>query len=301
MTTTHLDQAAAHNLFRRLRSRLVPQRRPRRCAPAAAAPAYSRGSFATTVFVFAFTFAVGLVPVQPARPRPNIPFKGAIVEGLFDLLFFTPATMLVFSTGLILYASLFTSPEARSSSASPARATASSPRSSRPPSCSVVGVRHPRHPHLPRVRASSRACRGTSTHCYRRTCSGTSSCRVRCRRCCACCSCGTCRGTAGSCWWSWCWCWWRWAGCGGCGRCGRRGSRLHADARPRPAAPLRRAGLAGGARGRAGARRSRGAARPPRAADVHRRSLDRARLRRRDLGRGARGRRAGACGCTSPT
>jgi ABC-2 type transport system permease protein len=41
----------------------------------------------------------------------KIPAKGMIVGGLFDLMFFTLGTMLIFSTGIILYASLFTSPE----------------------------------------------------------------------------------------------------------------------------------------------------------------------------------------------
>lgn len=52
----------------------------------------------------------------------NIPVKGAIAEALFDLLFFTLGTMLLFSTGLILYASLFTSAEARFLLTTPAAA-----------------------------------------------------------------------------------------------------------------------------------------------------------------------------------
>ncbi|HEX4608895.1 MAG TPA: hypothetical protein VH092_11880, partial [Urbifossiella sp.] len=47
---------------------------------------------------------------------------GAIVGSLFDLLFFTLGGMLVFSTGVILYASLYTSPEARYLLTTPARA-----------------------------------------------------------------------------------------------------------------------------------------------------------------------------------
>jgi ABC-2 type transport system permease protein len=54
--------------------------------------------------------------------RLNIPFKGLIVAGLFDLLFFTLGVMLLFSTGVILYASLFTSPETRFLLTTPARA-----------------------------------------------------------------------------------------------------------------------------------------------------------------------------------
>lgn len=76
---------------------------------------------ATSAVVAAFTFAVGLYLFNQLRVN-NIPFKGAIVEALFDLLFFTLGTMLIFSTGIILYASLFTSPEARFLLSSPARA-----------------------------------------------------------------------------------------------------------------------------------------------------------------------------------
>jgi len=75
----------------------------------------------TSALVSAFTFAVGLYLFDQLA-RAQIPFKGAIVEALFDLLFFTLGTMLIFSTGLILYASLFTSPEARFLLCSPARA-----------------------------------------------------------------------------------------------------------------------------------------------------------------------------------
>jgi ABC-2 type transport system permease protein len=76
---------------------------------------------ATSVFVAAFTFGVGLYLFNQLA-QANIPFKGAIVEALFDLMFFTLGTMLILSTGLILYASLFTSPEARYLLCSPARA-----------------------------------------------------------------------------------------------------------------------------------------------------------------------------------
>jgi ABC-2 type transport system permease protein len=75
----------------------------------------------TSLFVAGFTFAVGLYLFNQLAIN-NIPFKGAIVEALFDLLFFTLGTMLVFSTGIILFASLFTSPETRFLLCSPARA-----------------------------------------------------------------------------------------------------------------------------------------------------------------------------------
>jgi ABC-2 type transport system permease protein len=76
---------------------------------------------ATSAVVAAFTFAVSLYLFNELAAS-RIPLKGAIVEAVFDLLFFTLGTMLIFSTGIILYASLFTSPEARFLLCSPARA-----------------------------------------------------------------------------------------------------------------------------------------------------------------------------------
>lgn len=75
----------------------------------------------TTLVVagFAFGFSLYLFGQLAAN---SIPFKGAIVGGLFDLLFFTLGGMLVFSTGVILYGSLYTSPEARYLLSTPARA-----------------------------------------------------------------------------------------------------------------------------------------------------------------------------------
>ncbi|QJW96651.1 putative ABC transporter permease subunit [Frigoriglobus tundricola] len=111
------DQAA---LFRRLRARLF--RNGLRVA-------LENGRvrlvtmIATSAVVAGFTFAVSLYLFNELAVN-KIPFKGAIVEALFDLLFFTLGTMLIFSTGIILYASLFTSPEARFLLCSPARADA---------------------------------------------------------------------------------------------------------------------------------------------------------------------------------
>ncbi|HYH65517.1 MAG TPA: hypothetical protein VD866_12545 [Urbifossiella sp.] len=68
---------------------------------------------------FAFGFSLYLFGQLTANA---IPFKGAIVGFLFDLLFFTLGSMLVVSTGIILYASLYTSPEARYLLSTPARA-----------------------------------------------------------------------------------------------------------------------------------------------------------------------------------
>lgn len=75
----------------------------------------------TSAIVAVFTFLVGWYLFHQLAMN-KIPFKGAIVSSLFDLLFFTLGGMLVFSTGIILYASLFTAPEARFLLSTPARA-----------------------------------------------------------------------------------------------------------------------------------------------------------------------------------
>jgi ABC-2 type transport system permease protein len=79
------------------------------------------GTLITCVVVALFTFGVGMYLFQQLG-KNNIPFKGLIVEALFDLLFFTLGSMLLFSTGIILFASLFTSPETRYLLSTPARA-----------------------------------------------------------------------------------------------------------------------------------------------------------------------------------
>jgi ABC-2 type transport system permease protein len=76
---------------------------------------------ATSVVVALFVFglsAFGFLELFNSK----IPMKGLIVGGLFDLMFFTLGVMLLFSTGIILYASLFTSPETRFLLTTPARA-----------------------------------------------------------------------------------------------------------------------------------------------------------------------------------
>src|SRR5262249_54635840 len=75
----------------------------------------------TSLVVAAFTFGVGWYLFDQLASR-NIPIKGMIVEALFDLMFFTLGGMLIFSTGIILYASLFTAPDARFLLRDPARA-----------------------------------------------------------------------------------------------------------------------------------------------------------------------------------
>jgi ABC-2 type transport system permease protein len=75
----------------------------------------------TSLLVAAFVFglsAYGFLELFGFK----IPTKGLIVAGLFDLMFFTLGVMLLFSTGIILYASLFTAPETRFLLTTPARA-----------------------------------------------------------------------------------------------------------------------------------------------------------------------------------
>lgn len=68
-------------------------------------------------------FVYGLAHFGFAELTANrIPLKGIVGGLLFDLLFFTLGGMLLFSTGIVLYASLFTAPEARFLLATPARA-----------------------------------------------------------------------------------------------------------------------------------------------------------------------------------
>lgn len=76
---------------------------------------------ATSLVMAAFVFGLSWFGMRELFTF-NIPIKGLIVGGLFDVLFFTLGVMLVFSTGIILYASLFTSPEAQYLLSTPARA-----------------------------------------------------------------------------------------------------------------------------------------------------------------------------------
>ena len=75
----------------------------------------------TSFIVAAFVFGISWYGLH-AMFAFNVPAKGLIVGGLFDLMFFTLGVMLIFSTGIILYASLFTAPEARFLLSTPARA-----------------------------------------------------------------------------------------------------------------------------------------------------------------------------------
>ncbi len=75
----------------------------------------------TSLFVAVFVFALSAYGFMELF-NYKIPVKGLIISGLFDLMFFTLGVMLLFSTGIILYASLFVSPEARFLLTTPARA-----------------------------------------------------------------------------------------------------------------------------------------------------------------------------------
>ncbi len=75
----------------------------------------------TSLLTVLFTFAVSYFLFHQLRVN-NIPLKGAIVEALFDLLFFILGFMLLISTGLILFGSLFNSTETRFLLTTPATA-----------------------------------------------------------------------------------------------------------------------------------------------------------------------------------
>lgn len=76
---------------------------------------------ATSALVAAFVYGLAHYGFWELSSN-QVPLKGSIGGLLFDLLFFTLGGMLLFSTGVVLYASLFTAPEARFLLATPARA-----------------------------------------------------------------------------------------------------------------------------------------------------------------------------------
>ena len=117
-STLHPPIADQPRVFRRLRLRLA--RNGLRVALESGRVRFIT-MVATSLVVAGFTFGVGWYLFHQLATN-DIPFKGGIVEGLFDLLFFTLGGMLVFSTGIILYASLFTAPEAGFLLSTPARA-----------------------------------------------------------------------------------------------------------------------------------------------------------------------------------
>ncbi|MDB5306362.1 MAG: hypothetical protein JWO38_564 [Gemmataceae bacterium] len=118
MGTEHPPVADQARVFRRLRARLF-RNALRVALEAGRVRLFSM--LLTSLIVAGFTFGVGYYLFDQLAEK-KIPVKGSIVASLFDLLFFTLGGMLVFSTGIILYASLFTAPEARYLLSTPARA-----------------------------------------------------------------------------------------------------------------------------------------------------------------------------------
>jgi ABC-2 type transport system permease protein len=77
----------------------------------------------TSAVIWAFVFAVSWSGFHYiVQPPQRVPAFGSIVGVLFDMLFAALGVMLVFSTGLILYSSLFNSAEAAFLLCTPARA-----------------------------------------------------------------------------------------------------------------------------------------------------------------------------------
>ncbi len=109
------NQAA---VFRRLRWRLV---RNGIASAMVAGRVKVLTMVSTSALVAALVFALSWYGFAELIDR-QVPAKGLIVGGLYDLMFFTLGGMLVFSTGVILYASLFTSPESRFLLTTPATA-----------------------------------------------------------------------------------------------------------------------------------------------------------------------------------
>jgi ABC-2 type transport system permease protein len=66
---------------------------------------------ACSVFVAGFVFAVSFEGFRFLNRDVNLPLGGDIVGTLFDVLFLMLGVFLIFSTGLLLYGSLFSSPE----------------------------------------------------------------------------------------------------------------------------------------------------------------------------------------------
>lgn len=67
--------------------------------------------FFCSAIIWGMLFAASMVGFQELKTRWNVPLDGFILEMLFDMLFFSLTVLLIFSTGIILYASLFASPE----------------------------------------------------------------------------------------------------------------------------------------------------------------------------------------------
>ena len=76
---------------------------------------------ATTTVLALMVFGLSLAGFRELE-RHRTPFSGTLIAGLFEVLFSALGGMLLLSTGIILYAGLFTSPEARFLLATPAPA-----------------------------------------------------------------------------------------------------------------------------------------------------------------------------------
>ncbi len=102
--SSHIGQGA---LFQRLRWHLL---RNSTATVLQTAPVRLITIVACSILVWVAVFAASFLGFRDLRAQ-GIPFAGGIVGTLFDLLFVALATMLIFSTGIILYSSLFSSPE----------------------------------------------------------------------------------------------------------------------------------------------------------------------------------------------
>lgn len=100
--------AAQAALFRRLRWRLLVNTTR---TLAQGAPIRPVTIFFCSLIVWAFIFAVSFEGFWFLQHEVRLPLGGEIVGTLFDVLFLLLGVMLVFSTGLILYSSLFGSAE----------------------------------------------------------------------------------------------------------------------------------------------------------------------------------------------
>src|SRR5262245_61993707 len=74
-----------------------------------------------SLLVWGGIFAVSYIGFNELKVRWNFPLNGSMIGLLFDLLFFALTVLLIFSTGIILYSSLFSSAESAFLLSSPAR------------------------------------------------------------------------------------------------------------------------------------------------------------------------------------
>jgi ABC-2 type transport system permease protein len=103
------EAAPDHLLFQRLRWRLVVNTARQ---VAREAPARVLTVLLCSLIIWGIVFAVSYGGFRFLSVERKIPLGGGLVGTLFDLLFLTLTVLLTFSTGIILYSSLFTSAEA---------------------------------------------------------------------------------------------------------------------------------------------------------------------------------------------